>query len=210
MVIQKVGIQANLNLLSKTPFTHTQGMLTAPLGARFAHSLNSARLGLCMGVMQLAIAPLLQLRPSRDEIASQKEAKSPAAGSTLRPENVVDLVYLAKMGAVGCFSGFMAGLFGIGGGAVVVPAIAYLTDHSHHTAIGTSLASMVLPSAVGSVTHYRLGNLIPSAAIPLAMGTAAGAAVGAQIVSTIPEEPLKWIFSAFMLFLGSKAVIKAI
>ena len=169
------------------------GVFTAPLGARFASRLSQRHLKMAMGCFQLAVAPLIPLKPYL--ISKAEDSTSPLSEHRQ-----------IAMAAIGGMSGFLAGLFGVGGGAVVVPAVCFMTDHTHHCALGTSLAAMVIPSAMGTATHYALGNVVPKIAAPLALGTVVGSAIGAQIVSSIPEEPLRYIFSAFMLFLGTKAL----
>ena len=60
--------------------------------------------------------------------------------------------------ASGVAAGFLAGLFGVGGGAVVVPLLALATDLDHKTALGTSLCAMVPTGIAGVLAHRRLGH----------------------------------------------------
>eukprot|EP01064_Diplonema_japonicum_P021466 TRINITY_DN31015_c0_g1_i1.p1 TRINITY_DN31015_c0_g1~~TRINITY_DN31015_c0_g1_i1.p1 ORF type:complete len:274 (+),score=55.32 TRINITY_DN31015_c0_g1_i1:44-823(+) len=180
------------------------GMATAPLGARLANRMSQRKLQMALGGFQLAVAPLVCLKPY---MTREKDTEENVKGApTVQTE--VSFSSLFPMTALGCCSGVLAGLLGVGGGTVVVPAVTFLTDHGHHAALGTSLAAMVLPSASGSLAHYSAGTLVPSVALPLAIGTAIGSSGGAQLASTIPEESLRYFFTVFMIFLGTRTLMK--
>ncbi|CAM9222789.1 unnamed protein product, partial [Pylaiella littoralis] len=117
---------------------------------------------------------------------------------------------VVKMFAIGAGSGFLAGVFGVGGGILTVPAISLATDLGHKEVLGTSLAAMVLPAFIGSITHFRQGNLVPRIAFPLALGTGAGAFLGGKYAARhLDEETLKLAFCCLMLFLGTRTVAGA-
>merc|ERR1711988_1029226 len=134
-----------------------------------------------------------------------------------------------KIGVIGLASGLVAGIFGIGGGAVVVPALSIFTDMSHHSCIGTSLCSMVPAALVGMATHYRngtyTGNSAPSLSmilrkiskknilpllIPLALGSGIGSYVGGKhIAPYVDERSLQLLFAAMMTYLGFGGINKS-
>lgn len=66
----------------------------------------------------------------------------------------------------------------------------------------------VPPSITGAITHYRLGNLQPRAALPLCMGSALGAYVGGQVAVRAPEEPLQILFTVFIGAMGARTLIR--
>ncbi len=110
---------------------------------------------------------------------------------------------LLPISIVGLFSGFLSGMFGVGGGTVVVPSLVLLADMPYHSALGTSLCAMALPAAVGTYANARLGNVNWRVAPFLAAGSAAGAYAGARgIGSNVDEGALKLGFSCLMLALG--------
>ena len=109
---------------------------------------------------------------------------------------------------IGAASGFLAGLFGVGGGAVVVPLLALSTDMEHKKALGTSLAAMVPTALSGVVAHVRLGNVTPALGLPLAVGTCCGAFIGGKLATHCPDEPMKLGFGGVMLVLGTKQLLK--
>ena len=116
---------------------------------------------------------------------------------------------MARLGAIGAGTGFASGLFGVGGGSIMTPALALCTDMTQHTVIGTSLLAMLLPSAVGAVSHARLGNVVLWALPPVVGGTALGAYAGAKLGLSLPEQDLRVFFGCLMAFLGYRQVVKA-
>mmetsp|Transcript_24497 Transcript_24497/g.53487 ORF Transcript_24497/g.53487 Transcript_24497/m.53487 type:complete len:119 (-) Transcript_24497:179-535(-) len=106
------------------------------------------------------------------------------------------------LAVVGVFSGLASGLFGVGGGLVVTPALCIITDLPHTTVLGTTLASMVPSCLVSLGTHARMGNVVAAAVVPLCVGSAIGVGSGGQIAVRVPEEPLQLLFAAMMLTMG--------
>lgn len=97
----------------------------------------------------------------------------------------------------------MSGMFGIGGGAIIVPALMLLLDYSQVKANGTSLAALLLPVAIfACVQYYRQGKLIPRVAFIVAIGLAAGAYFGAHIALGLDPLTLKRAFGAFLLYMS--------
>ena len=178
-------------------------ILTVSLGARSAGRISNASLKRLMGAFMLAVAPMVPLKEpilAFLQPAAAREDAEPGVTSERRAEE------WAALFGVGALTGFVSGLLGVGGGSVMTPALSLSSDLSHHAVIGTSLASMVIPSCVGTLQHHRLGNVVLKAAVPLALGTAAGAFIGARFALWLPEEELKWFFGAMMLVLGAKQI----
>ena len=110
---------------------------------------------------------------------------------------------------VGLASGFVSGLFGIGGGIVRIPVFVYLlplfgVPHPvmMHVAVGTSMA-LVLPSAVASTRkQLALGNLDLAFFRTWAVGILAGVLIGTVLLPYVSSEALQIIFALFMLTVG--------
>ena len=108
-----------------------------------------------------------------------------------------ELVALAvALAAVGCVSGFLAGLLGIGGGIVVVPALYFVLtafgvapDVQPHVAVGTSLATIIPTSILSMRTHFAKGavdtDLLERWAIPVALGVLAGIFIAASVKGAV-------------------------
>ena len=112
--------------------------------------------------------------------------------------------------AAGVITGVLAGLFGVGGGAIIVPVLAELFDHigvadsvEMQLAVGTSLA-VIVPTSLRSFRAHRARGTIDEAALkawilPVALGAVAGAAIAAFVTS----DALKAVFAVFALFMSA-------
>lgn len=104
---------------------------------------------------------------------------------------------------IGILGGVSAGLFGIGGGIVVVPALIYWAGFSQHVATGTSLAVLLPPIGLAAVLeYYRHGNIDVRAAAILAATMFLGSWLGAFFANQIEGEHLRLIFGVFVCGLG--------
>ena len=202
----------------------TAAMFTARLGAQTTARLSERKLKLCLGVFMLCVAPLVPAKSyiaerfgDGDDGAAEKNGDGKCASIKTEAENdpaatmisSERLQRLAVSGTIGLGSGFLAGLFGVGGGAIVVPALTLATDMSHYQALGTSLMAMTLPACVGTFTHYQRGNVAMRVAPALAAGAFAGAYVGGKVGTNIEEDKLRWGFSGLMVTLGLRTITKS-
>lgn len=106
---------------------------------------------------------------------------------------------------LGAVAGFCAGLFGIGGGLIVVPALAYLLQAQMpagaplmQIAVGTSLAT-IIPTALSSLSaHHRRGAVLWPVCLRLIPGLTLGAALGSGIADNISSNAMRYLFAVFM------------
>ncbi|NBV20886.1 MAG: sulfite exporter TauE/SafE family protein [Proteobacteria bacterium] len=108
---------------------------------------------------------------------------------------------------IGIIGGVTSGLFGVGGGVVMVPAMLFLlgsqvTDIKQ--AIGTSLAVIVPTAIVGSWQHNTRGNVIWPVVFTLIPTALIGGFAGAWLTTKIPADDLKKMFGGFLLLVGGK------
>mmetsp|Transcript_580 Transcript_580/g.896 ORF Transcript_580/g.896 Transcript_580/m.896 type:complete len:288 (-) Transcript_580:104-967(-) len=174
------------------------GMFTAKLGASFTTKLSENVLKRALGVYMVAIAPVI---PAKDYFIKNKAKQTEKS-----PQTLVERI--APSAVIGLGSGFLAGLFGVGGGAVVVPALTLATDMNHYEALGTSLCAMTLPAIVGTATHFSKNNIALRIAPSLAIGSFLGAYVGSKVGLDVDEDILRYGFSTLMLALGFKTLLK--
>jgi len=127
------------------------------------------------------------------------------APSLARPANLVAIV------AVGAVAGFLAGLFGVGGGLLIVPGLVLVAGMDQRLAHGTSLAA-VLPISVASMLTYAAhDNVDWPAALWLSVGAVGGAVIGTRLLHVLPHRVLALLFagivlaSAVRLFLATDA-----
>jgi uncharacterized membrane protein YfcA len=107
--------------------------------------------------------------------------------------------------AIGLAAGILSGLFGIGGGIVIVPALIMLAAMKPTEATGTSLAALLLPvGALGAWQYYRQGALDLRAALWIAAGLFLGAWLGARLALRMPTRELQRGFALFLLVVAAQ------
>lgn len=109
---------------------------------------------------------------------------------------------------VGLAAGLLSGIFGVGGGVLVVPGLMLLAGMEQKRAHGTSLAAVVPIASTGLVTYVAYGNVDWFAASMLVVGALPGAMLGTRWLAVVSKRVLTWMFvvvalgSAVRLFLG--------
>lgn len=103
---------------------------------------------------------------------------------------------------IGLASGITSGLFGVGGGVIMVPAMVFFMQLDMKTAVGTSLAVIIPTALVGSLKHYQIGNIHWPAALSLAPMALLGGYLGARLTVPIASADLKRAFGAFLILIG--------
>jgi uncharacterized membrane protein YfcA len=99
----------------------------------------------------------------------------------------------------------MAGMLGIGGGLVVIPALVMVMGMSQQSAQGTSLAMMLPPIGIlAAYNYYKAGHVDIRIALILAIAFIAGSFFGSKLAIRIPQEMLKKIFGVFLLLVAIK------
>lgn len=105
--------------------------------------------------------------------------------------------------ALGLVAGVMSGMFGIGGGAVIVPALVAFLKFDQKVAVGTSLAALLLPVSAGAViAYYQAGLLDLGVALPVAVGLIFGAFGGAKIAIGLPSATVKRLYGFFLIIIS--------
>lgn len=104
---------------------------------------------------------------------------------------------------LGVAVGVISGLVGIGGGALLIPALVYWFGMSQHKAQGTSLATLLLP--IGFLAfweYYKAGNVDLKLALLIAGGFAIGAYVGGRWAQHVPDSVLRKGFAVLLVLLA--------
>lgn len=121
----------------------------------------------------------------------------------------MDLVVILQLLVVGVFAGLLAGIFGVGGGLVVVPMLILLlpgdlipASVATHSAIATSLACIVFTGAVSAWRHYVRGGVVWPVARWLGFGVIIGASLGAKLSTFIAAHWLQVMLVLFEIFVA--------
>jgi uncharacterized membrane protein YfcA len=114
--------------------------------------------------------------------------------------------WLVRAAVLGVVAGFLGGLFGVGGGILIVPALVLFMHMDQRLAHGTSLAA-VLPIAVASLIGYTLEDKVdwPVGAL-LAIGAVGGAVIGTHILHVLPQRVLGYVFAGFLLLTAVRLI----
>lgn len=105
--------------------------------------------------------------------------------------------------AVGFVAGILSGMFGIGGGLIIVPALVILFGLGQKTAYGTSLFALIWPvGLLGVLAYWKAGDLDAWKGLWIAVGLFLGAYLGARITLALPDETNRRIYAIFLLVVG--------
>jgi uncharacterized membrane protein YfcA len=111
---------------------------------------------------------------------------------------------------IGLAAGVLSGLFGLGGGVLIVPSLVYLAHFAPRMAFGTSLGALLLPvGLLGAYTYWDNGDLDVRASLFIAVGLFFGAWLGARLSQLIPPAALQRAFAVFILVLAIHLWVKA-
>jgi hypothetical protein len=149
------------------------------------------------------IAPLTWYREAKGLVQAKSEESTPVDLNNRRIQ-VISF-------AVGLLAGLASGMFGIGGGLVIVPALMAFLHFDQKLATGTSLGALLLPVALPAVLrYYETGNVNLGAAAPLAILLMIFAVVGARITLGLPAKTIRRMYGFFLLFISLRFVIEGI
>lgn len=98
----------------------------------------------------------------------------------------------------GGFAGLLAGVFGIGGGVILVPLQMLLLDEPIKLAIQTSLGVIIITALSASVGHAVSGNILPIAGLLLGIGGLFGAQISTRLLPKLPDEIVSLLFRSFL------------
>lgn len=118
---------------------------------------------------------------------------------------MVNFICLALIGMV---AGILSGLFGIGGGIIIIPALLFIMNFSQLKAQGTSLAVLLPPvGLLAFLEYYKKGNVDIFAGIVICAFLFIGAKFGAQIASHLPVDLLRKFFAVFIIIIGFRMLL---
>lgn len=109
---------------------------------------------------------------------------------------------------IGLVAGVASGMFGIGGGLIIVPALMYWMGQEQLPAIATSLAALIPPvGLLGAYEYYRHGQINIRFAMLIAAGLFVGAYFGAKIVLGLDPATLKRAYACFLIIVAVRMLV---
>ena len=112
--------------------------------------------------------------------------------------------------SIGLLAGVLSGLFGIGGGILIIPSLVFLAKFHAKLAIGTSLGAMLLPvGLLGAYAYYQQGNLNVKASLFIGLGLFLGAYGGAKLAQGLSGATLQRMFAVFIVIMAIRLWVEA-
>ena len=188
---RKINIKLGLLLMPTT-------MFGAWCGARLTEVIDTRLLSIAFGIFLLYPMSMMLLGKPPKEILFSFHGKM--RGVRL----------YAITAAIGLIAGTASGLFGIGGGTVMVPSLSVFLGLDISITVATSLFVMPPSALVGSYQHWMQGNLHPELALPLILGLVIGAQIGPRLGARLPKVRLRQVFGIVLLYAAVNMIIKGI
>lgn len=115
---------------------------------------------------------------------------------------------LWKLAAIGTLAGAFSGLFGVGGGTVIVPLLIFWFGYGERLATGTSLAAIVLIGSLGALAQGGIyGNVHVGTGLLLAIPAIAGVVLGTVIQQRIPQRTVSYLFAALLVAIAVELIL---
>ena len=194
------------------------GMLGAPVGAWMRQQIPETLLLFLYSGVMLLVAARMWLKASRvveEPLRSSDPAPRDEAGPTCRrdPEGRLRLTSrcMLLLAIVGLGTGVLSGLFGVGGGFVIVPALVLFTGMGIHRAVATSLLVITLVSASGVGSMLLAGQDFPATITLLfILGGILGMLAGLRLGRTLSGPRLQKIFAVAILLVAAFVISKSV
>lgn len=115
---------------------------------------------------------------------------------------------LLKLAVIGTLAGIFSGLFGVGGGTIIVPLLIFWFGYGERLATGTSLAAIVLIGLLGAIAQGGLyGNVHLATGLLLAIPAVVGVVIGTAVQQRISQRAVSLIFAALLIAIAIELVL---
>ena len=175
------------------------GLIGAGIGTKLGTKCSAVNLRKYFGILLL----LMGIKILYDIFGTYASVIN--GNSAINATSVIGIVLVTLLGVA---TGILSGLFGIGGGIIMIPSMVLLLGISQKMAQGISLAVIIPVSIFGAMGYAKSGNVNTSAAIWLAIGGIPGALLGAHLAIGMNPMYLKIIFALMMFFIGMTSIFK--
>jgi uncharacterized membrane protein YfcA len=116
---------------------------------------------------------------------------------------------LLLLAAIGTVAGAFSGLFGVGGGTVIVPLLIFWFGFGERLATGTSLAAIVIVGALGALAQGGIyGNVHVGTGLLLAIPAVLGVVIGTAIQQRIPQRAVSYLFALLLVAVAVDLILK--
>lgn len=191
------GLRAGIVRYKAATVLAVAGAVTAPLGIRLAHLLPAAWLNLVFVAVMVVVAYRMFMSSLGGKTSAEAsvELSKPCRVSRDTGRFIWNVRTASTLGAIGMVSGVLTGMLGVGGGFVIVPALAHFSDLRMHSIVATSLMVIALLSAVTVSVAWSQGMSLGVPAAIFVAAALAGMAVGRVLAPQISSTALQRVFS---------------
>ena len=113
-----------------------------------------------------------------------------------------------ELGAIGTAAGVFSGLFGVGGGSIIVPLLVLWLGYGTREATGTSLAAIVVIAAIAAAVHAGYGNVDVEQAVAVGLPAVVGVVAGTWLQQRVSTKAVTLVFSGFLVLLAIQLVVR--
>jgi uncharacterized membrane protein YfcA len=114
-----------------------------------------------------------------------------------------------KLAAIGTVAGVFSGLFGVGGGTVIVPLLIFWLGYGERLATGTSLGAIVLIGLIGVAAQGGLyGNVHLATGLLLSIPAVVGVVLGIEVQQRIPQRAVSLLFAALLVAVAAELIVR--
>jgi uncharacterized protein len=185
------------------------GIFTAQVGAWLGDRVPDAILSLAFAGLLLVTIYLIQLKQK----LKRKQSVKPEAASDLTETDKQPSAQsypLMPIAGIGLLAGILSGLFGVGGGVVMVPLQMLFLGEGIKSAVRTSLGAIVAIAISGLAQHAWNNNVLWIPGICLGLGGILGAQVGSRLLPRLSEKTVNQLFKLFLIGLAVYMAMRAI
>ena len=112
-----------------------------------------------------------------------------------------------QLAAIGTAAGAFSGLFGVGGGTILVPLLVFWIAYGEREATGTSMAAIVIIAAYAVVISITYGNVNPGNAALVGIPAIAGAVAGTALQQRLPERLISGLFALLLVVIAVELIV---
>lgn len=196
----------------------TAGMLGAPVGSYLSTLVPEQMLLVMFAVLMLVVAQRMWAKTNNPQLASgvcNTESQSSRDRSACQRDKDGKLRLKSKcarlLAFVGVMTGVLAGMFGVGGGFVIVPALVLFSGMAIHQAVATSLFVIVLVSVSGVSAHLANGNeLSLQTTLQFLVGGFTGMLLGGMVAKRLKGPTLQKTFSIAVVLVAAFVIFKSV
>jgi uncharacterized membrane protein YfcA len=113
-----------------------------------------------------------------------------------------------KLAAIGTLAGIFSGLFGVGGGTIIVPLLIFWFAYGERLATGTSLAAIIFIGLLGALAQGGIyGNVHVGTALLFSIPAVLGVILGTAIQQRIPQRAVSYLFAALLIAIAVELIL---